>query len=79
MKKLVTVYHLGNIYIKLDTDKNMIVKNVSYGHDYQSGYEAFAKACEDAGEFGYHIERFWGWVEIGGGIGTPEDNGWSVG
>ena len=45
------------------------------GFNYQAGYKAFAKACKRSRIAEWDIERFWGWAELGGGCGTPEDNG----
>ena len=74
-------YTIKNVSFGLDSQGYAsITRNgkeiANKGFDYKAGYTRFAQACKRSGIEQYDIERFWGWVEFGGGCGTPEDNGY---
>ena len=79
--KLSENYRLGNVSLTLDKDCNMIIcisncPQFDAKHDYKEGYKVFAKLCKQEDLAEWDIERFWGWAELGGGVGTPKDNGY---
>ncbi len=79
--KLSENYRLGDVSLTLDENCNMIIcinncPQFDAGHDYKEGYKMFAKLCKQEELAEWDIERFWGWAELGGGLGTPEDNGY---
>ena len=81
-EKLSENYRIGNVTLNLSwtkCDMVIVVNNVvvgNTGHDYEKGYKLFAKVCKKNELPEWDIERFWGWKEFGGGLGTPEDNGY---
>lgn len=79
--KLSENYRLGDVSLTLNEDCNMIIcisncPQFDAGHDYKEGYKMFAKLCKQEDLAEWDIERFWGWAELCGGLGTPEDNGY---
>ena len=76
------VYKLGSVTLNLDDDCNMVVESNGIevgntGHDWEAGYKLFAKSANDTGVACWDIERFWGWKELGAGLGTPKDQGYT--
>ena len=80
--KLSENYRIGNVTLNLTWNKcNMVIVDNgtvvgNTGHDYKKGYKLFAQTCEKNNLNENEVERFWGWVEFGGGLGTPENNGY---
>ena len=79
--KLSENYRLGSVSLTLDDDCNMIIcidncPQFNTKHDYQEGYKMFARLCKQEDLAEWDIERFWGWASLGGGLGTPKDNGY---
>ena len=78
------VYRLENVSLNLDNNCNMIILvdgdegvGTDVGHDYYEGYKHFAYVCNKQRNIQeWDVERFWGWAELGGGVGTPKDNGY---
>ena len=81
MKTINENYRIGQVTLNLDDNCNMIIcidscEQFNAGHDYQKGYKMFAKLAKQENLADWDIERFWGWASFGGGLGTPEDNGY---
>ena len=76
-------YRINDVTLNLTLDNqcNMVIVSrgvevANTGHDYKAGYKVFADACKKNGYPDWDVERFWGWAELGGGLGTPENNGY---